>query len=290
MATYIRWLVVLTGLFRVGEGNEFTFYGEPTDVVFYVDVPLNYSSVYGKLEPSDSDWFILFQVDHGLIPSTFVGINEDIQAGGEFSQCARYSAIREIKLTAELHPWFVRIKSKNVERYEHPDKVELGRSFSVTFYVQDEEDGPLCSLPFQLKVLGGPVTAVTQNPISVKSSTFRSSSRRTIAYNAPAVSTKRYQSNLRFATFKMQKPKTTTEASAQKQTSYIDIQNDRQVYEMVQRSKTKEINSVWSITFLLFLWLEVGIIGSFVVFGLVMLVVLQIKPNGYNEKFIALTD
>jgi len=63
------------------------------------------------------------------------------------------------------------------------------------------------------------------------------------------------------------------------QSHIIDILKDRQVYEEVQRSGTNEINMVWSKTFLTFFVVEVVLIGSFIVFGLSMFVLLQCRPK-----------
>ena len=56
-------------------------------------------SVYGKLEPADSDqWFVLFALDDALNPSTFPAVNEAIAARDTFAKCRRFDAVREVEL------------------------------------------------------------------------------------------------------------------------------------------------------------------------------------------------
>lgn len=54
----------------------------------------------------------------------------------------------------ELHPWFMRIRGGNVERYEHPDQVQFGHKFTVELFVQEDEDGPLCNIEVSTNVVG----------------------------------------------------------------------------------------------------------------------------------------
>uniref|UniRef100_A0A915DJM5 Uncharacterized protein n=1 Tax=Ditylenchus dipsaci TaxID=166011 RepID=A0A915DJM5_9BILA len=57
----------------------------------------------------------------------------------------------------------------------------------------------------------------------------------------------------------------------------IDISKDREVFKEVQKSGTNEINCVWSDTFVVFFVVEVVFITLFVVFGLTMFVLLQVR-------------
>jgi hypothetical protein len=110
-------------------------------------------SVYGKLEPVGSDWFVLFELDHHVFPSTYPAINEEIQAGDYVPQCRRYDAVREVEIESELHSTFVRLRAGNSERYEFLESIGLGHEFSVSFFVQEHPGGPLCSINVSIELL-----------------------------------------------------------------------------------------------------------------------------------------
>ncbi|KAI6228243.1 hypothetical protein M3Y95_00602100 [Aphelenchoides besseyi] len=254
-------------------------------------LPSSQLTVYGKIEAKDSSWFVLFEIDHSLIPSTFPTINEDIQAGDLFNKCSNFDATREIEFELELHSRYVRIRSRNSERYDFPEPLALGRELSAEFYVQETQDGHLCTLDVRVEQKEQSRFLIMKPTVPTNSFTTNEMSedlQKTRRMLFTTVSPRLWTGKVRFATYKMQQRSRITMKPIGGHT-YIDIQKDREVYEAVQRSKTKEINSVWSYTFLFFLTLEVIVIGAFVVFGLTMFIVLQIRPRG-KEKHIAIID
>ncbi|KAI6186194.1 hypothetical protein M3Y98_00106100 [Aphelenchoides besseyi] len=242
------------------------------------------STVYGKIEAKESSWFVLFEIDHALIPSTFPTINEDIQAGDLFNKCANFDATREVEFELELHSKYVRIRSRNSERYDFPESLALGRELSAVFYVQEIQDGNLCTLDVRVEQKEQSRFLIMKPTVPTNSFTTNEMSedlQKTRRMLFTTVSPRLWTGKVRFATYKMQQRSRITMKPIGGHT-YIDIQKDREVYEA-------EINSVWSYTFLFFLTVEVVVIGTFVVFGLTMFIVLQIRPRG-KEKHIAIID
>ncbi|KAI6183953.1 hypothetical protein M3Y97_00544000 [Aphelenchoides bicaudatus] len=260
------------------------FQHRPSFARLTFDVPLNFSSVYGKLEPVGSDWFILFELDKEVFPATYPAINEEIQAGDFIPKCRRFEAVREIEIELELHSAFVRLRAGNSERYEFLESINLGHEFSVNFFVQELVDGPLCSISVQAEQLE--ISRFSLPPSTTAHPSLAQTVGLDLEQKVPSrrmlpnvgtvtQSSRSFSEKMRFATYKMQK---STKAPKNGH-SYIDIQQDRETFQSVQRSRTKEINSVWSTTFLIFLSIEVLIISSFITFGLVIFVVLQIRPK-----------
>lgn len=105
------------------------------------------------MEPIGSEWFVLFEIDHNVFPSTFPAINEEIQAGDHIPQCRRFDAVREVEIELELHSTFVRLRAGNSERYEFLESIGLGHEFSIGFFVQEVLNGPLCSIGVRVEQL-----------------------------------------------------------------------------------------------------------------------------------------
>ncbi|KAI6197067.1 hypothetical protein M3Y94_01181100 [Aphelenchoides besseyi] len=264
----------------------FPFSQKSTFVRLSLDIPLNFTNVYGKIEAKDSSWFVLFEIDHSLIPSTFPTINEDIQAGDLFNKCSNFDATREIEFELELHSRYVRIRSRNSERYDFPEPLALGRELSAEFYVQETQDGHLCTLDvrveqkeqsrFLIMKPTVPTNSFTTNEIPPENSSYA-------IYHGIAATVDRKSSicYLQNATTKQNHNETHRRTHVHR--------HSKGQRSLRSSSTIKEINSVWSYTFLFFLTLEVIVIGAFVVFGLTMFIVLQIRPRG-KEKHIAIID
>jgi len=69
--------------------------------------------------------------------------------------------------------------------------------------------------------------------------------------------------------------------------NYIDIIKDRKIYEEVQRSRTNEVNSEWSLTFLAFFSIEMVLLCLFVIFGITIFLALQFRPREH-DKYITM--
>ncbi|KAF7633679.1 hypothetical protein Mgra_00006860, partial [Meloidogyne graminicola] len=69
--------------------------------------------------------------------------------------------------------------------------------------------------------------------------------------------------------------------------SYIDIIKDKQLYEEIQKSKTMEINSRWSLTFLIFVVLISVLISISATFALIMFILLQCRPKNKKTYLIS---
>ncbi|KAH7717488.1 hypothetical protein AAVH_15068 [Aphelenchoides avenae] len=288
--------------------NTFTFDDSTSFIRASFKVPTNSTLIVGYVEAESREWFITFEVITGLsrLPSTFPYIDPSL-ADRQFSLCEHSDsgelAVQELEY--QLHSTSVTIRGHNSERYDFPEALLFGQRFKILLLDASEDGDGTCLLPttfrhtstsnFSTHLEG---SASTEAPtaarkVSLFGTDFNESlpkrttvkvPRRTTGTHIPSSTTKRYTgTNVRFATYKMQRIRSTTPTASA--VAYIDIIKDRETYEQVQRSRTMEVNSIWSGTFLAFMGVQGILVGSFVLFGLAMFVLLQCRPKN-KEKHI----
>uniref|UniRef100_A0AC34G1K3 Uncharacterized protein n=1 Tax=Panagrolaimus sp. ES5 TaxID=591445 RepID=A0AC34G1K3_9BILA len=296
--------------------SKFTFEPESRFIRILIPASSNSTRVFGLFETSDAS--VVFELRFGanldLINMPAGDIELSIQKATGFCSEDSYQNGTELHIEIELEESSFTIRSRNSEQYPLDTQLLPHEHFRLLFFSSPD----LCVLPatttssaeseFHLHPLSSESTNIsttTSQPpsdfsasvssFSASKSTKRSrfnfnpeptqfpNIQRTATMRSAFDRTTPKYGKVRFATYKALPHETTPST---KELSYIDISKDREVYENVQRSNTREINNVWSPTFLLFFGVETLIIGGFVVFGFIMFIVLQCKPNSSDGKFV----
>uniref|UniRef100_A0AC35GGP5 Uncharacterized protein n=1 Tax=Panagrolaimus sp. PS1159 TaxID=55785 RepID=A0AC35GGP5_9BILA len=286
--------------------SKFSFEPETPYIKIIIPASANSTRVFGLFETSDAS--VVFELRFGtnldLINMPAGDIELSIEKATGFCSEDSYLNGTELHIEIELEESSFTIRSRNAEQYPLDTQLLPHEHFRLLFFSSDD----LCVLPATTTTsaqsefhLHPPSPSSENSTVSSSSSpppspSSRSSTKRKPTHFPNIVertatmrtaferTTPNIYGKVRFATYKMLQIGTTPNPSG---VSYIDIIKDRDVYESVQRSDTREINNVWSPTFLLFFGVETLIIGGFVIFGFIMFIILQCKPrDATDDKFI----
>uniref|UniRef100_A0A7E4W6Q1 Uncharacterized protein n=1 Tax=Panagrellus redivivus TaxID=6233 RepID=A0A7E4W6Q1_PANRE len=291
--------------------NKFSYEADQRFLRVNISYPGNTARVFGLFELEDSA--IIFELTHGTdlpvlnIPAPDV----DLSLRNATHQCSNVNKRLHLNVEIELSPDSITVRSKNAERYPLSSSLILHEHFRLLFFaVPSAKNDATCVLPATWESRSRsenklPSSPSHRGPVEVGYLTFKVPTTKRNGINIRETSTMASLAQRRATTYRaaierrstvdryrqiIKKPKyqqdqlgLSTVPPPTPEPNYIDISKDKDVYEQIQKSMTREINSSWSATFIFFFAIVAMTVGIFTCFGLAMFVLLQCRPRDHEQ-------
>jgi len=268
--------------------------------------------IFGVLRSLHDNWQFAFRIlrppINRSVPFTSPA-NEEFDTVGHptpSDECAlKISNLKKLDLELELTLNSVLVRGANSVRHHFPAPLNRYGRLQIFFMATsiDEEGEDWCWLPMEIvqKATSKYNIPPTTTPIPSFSPAQSDHSLQSLLVTTPYRRKKQKLNSSRRSTLTTrsllsgklttsvnEEPSQTTTVTSirphrteltPKNETFIDILNDRNNFDSVQRSRTREVNSAWRWSFKFYFVIQYSIVIGLVFFAVVMLVLLQIRPR-----------